>query len=176
MALSESELPRVSKRLKALRGELARRRGVREVSQYAVAGEVGVAPRTFQSHENGEVEPRGGAYGTYASFYSKNLGRTITKNWIMFGSDTPPAGPTFGDDPAPSERVEALEGELSELRGGLGALLDLALGEAEREAEADEMRADRGERAAAPHTPERVRRLEAARRWAERLRRIPNGD
>lgn len=90
MALDESELTDVSRRLKELRDELARKRGVREVSQHRIANELDMAPRTFQSHENGEVEPRGLGYQRYADYYTEHLERPVSKNWIMFGSDDPP--------------------------------------------------------------------------------------
>ena len=180
MALSESELSDVSRRLKSLRAELARRRGVREVSQYAVASEVGKAPRTFQSHENGEVEPRDNSYGRYAAFYSEQLGREITKNWVMFGSDDgappqPAASTPDLLDALSGDGIGQLTAELDNLRDGLLALVDGMLDQAEREAEAAERRADRGEPSASPHGPERARRYEAARRWAMRQPRTPDG-
>lgn len=140
MALDESELPAVSTRLKDLRAELARVRGVREVSQYAVAHEMGKAPRTFQSWENGEVEPRGPGYGPLADYYTEQLGRKITKNWIMFGQEEVPAMPAPTPDVLdklnPSEAtVDALRQEVEALRFEL--LAELA---AAREAQAAVLR------------------------------------
>jgi transcriptional regulator with XRE-family HTH domain len=83
MALSD--LSEVSARLKQLHAELERKDG-RKWTHYELAQAMAIAPRTFQSWENGEVENRDGkGYEKLARWYSRKLGRKITRPWIVFG-------------------------------------------------------------------------------------------
>lgn len=88
-AMAVADLTQVRKRLKGLRRELQQKDG-KKVQQYAVANLLDVAPRTFQSWENGEVETEGRNYDLVAGFYSEKLGRKISRNWILFGQEEPP--------------------------------------------------------------------------------------
>lgn len=126
--LADDELPDLSQRLKDLRKELERKRGER-VPQYVVAKEAGdIPPRTFQSWENGEVETEGENYQKLARYYTRVLGREITRNFILYGQEEPPAlplsAPTSPDEE--SEAVRRLREEVAglrvELRSGLGEL------------------------------------------------------
>lgn len=87
MALSE--LSDVSKRLKDLHREWEKKDG-RKWTHYELAAAMDIAPRTFQSWENGEVENRDGkGYDKFAKFYSRKLGRKITRHWILYGANEP---------------------------------------------------------------------------------------
>lgn len=72
-----TELAEVSKRIKTLR----KRAGLK---QYEVAAKINVAPRTYQSWENGEVE-------TSKENYAK-IGKALgaSANWILFGQEEEP--------------------------------------------------------------------------------------
>lgn len=106
------DLTGVRTRLHGLRKELARSRGVRNIAQWRVAQEIdNIPPRTFQSWENGEVETDGDNYAKIAAWYSKQLGREITKNYILYGSDEEPAPvevppPTMAREPSQLDRIE----------------------------------------------------------------------
>lgn len=83
--MAVSDLDKVSERLKGLHAELEKLEG-RRVTFYELADGIGVAHRTLQSWENGEVENRDGTgYDKIARFYSKKLGRKLTRQWILFG-------------------------------------------------------------------------------------------
>src|SRR4051794_21390907 len=83
MALSD--LSDVSERLKSLHRELELKDG-RRWTQYELANKMEIPPRTFQSWEAGEVENRDGVgYDKIARFYSRRLGRKISRTWILFG-------------------------------------------------------------------------------------------
>lgn len=73
-----TELTEVSQRIKHLR----HRSGLK---QYEVAAKINVAPRTYQSWENGEVE-------TSRANYTK-VGDALgsSANWILFGQEQEPA-------------------------------------------------------------------------------------
>lgn len=72
-----TELTEVSKRIERLR----KRSGLK---QYEVAAKINVAPRTYQSWENGEVET---SKANYAKI-GKALGASA--NWILFGQEEEP--------------------------------------------------------------------------------------
>lgn len=80
-----------------------------------------------------------------------------------------------GGAATPDERIDAIEGELSELRAGLEYAVELLLGLHEEATGVADAKAARAEREPSPHEHERAQRLEAARRWAERQRRIRDG-
>jgi hypothetical protein len=85
MALSD--LAQVSARLKALHKELERKEG-RRWTYYDLSEATGIPHRTWQSWEGGEVENRDGkGYEKMARFYTKKLGREVTKAWILFGRE-----------------------------------------------------------------------------------------
>ena len=72
-----TKVTEVSKRIKRLR----KRSGLK---QYEVAAKINVAPRTYQSWENGEVET---SKANYAKI-GKALGASA--NWILFGQEEEP--------------------------------------------------------------------------------------
>lgn len=86
MALTEPE--HVRARMK----ELRKRAG--NPSQYDVAHDLSVPPRTFQSWENAEVETDRANYEKVARYYSRKLKEKVSANWILFGTDDAPALPT----------------------------------------------------------------------------------
>jgi transcriptional regulator with XRE-family HTH domain len=102
-AMALSDLSEVAIRLKGLKGELERREG-RKWSDYDLAAEMGIKPRTFQSWQNGEVENRDGkGYDKMARFYSRKLGRKIARKWILFGDDEAAPVEIPVSEPEPSE-------------------------------------------------------------------------
>ena len=128
MALSD--LKQVSERLKGHHKELERVDG-RKWTHYELAQKMGIPPRTFQSWENGEVENSDGkGYDKMARFYSRKLGRKITRQWIVFG-ETPAAAPKPPSESpldalsgpngstALAEQVAELQSETAELRSEL---------------------------------------------------------
>lgn len=110
-AMALSDLKQVSDRLKALRAELSAQEG-REVTQQEVADQMKLSYRTFQSWEGGEVENRDGkGYDKIARYYSRKLGRKITRKWIVFGDgEARPveAAPQNGSEPSQLDRIEML--------------------------------------------------------------------
>lgn len=127
--LSDQELPAVSGRLKALRAELARKEGSR-ITQYQLAERINVPPRTYQSWENAEVETEGENYGKIAAFYSRKLGRRVTKNFILYGQDTVPALPspeaTSEDNDVDAEHLEQIETRLADLNEKVDRIASVA--------------------------------------------------
>ena len=127
-AMALSDLKQVSERLKGLHKELERVDG-RKWTHYELAQKMGIPPRTFQSWENGEVENSDGkGYDKMARFYSRKLGRKITRQWIVFGeipATKPPtespldalSGPNGST--ALAEQVAELQSETAELRSEL---------------------------------------------------------
>ena len=103
MALTEPE--HVRSRMKELR-KLAG-----NPSQYDVAHDLNVPPRTFQSWENAEVETDKGNYEKVARYYTRKLKQKVTANWILFGQDEAPALSTpdlMGNgDGSQLDRIEA---------------------------------------------------------------------
>lgn len=129
--LSENELPAVSKRLKGLRKELARKEG-RRVPQYEVAHDLNVPPRTYQSWENGEVETDGENYTRIARYYKRKLRRPVSRNYILYGTEKAPALPSAPrmqereiSGPASREDVESLEHRIDQLVQQVGAISGL---------------------------------------------------
>lgn len=122
MALTE--LSEVSKRLKSLHAELERKEG-HKLTHYVLADKMKIAPRTFQSWENGEVENSDGkGYDKMARYYSRRLGRKITRNWILFGCEEVPPVRSIGveqtsndtgADPSQGiiDRLEAIQTQLT---------------------------------------------------------------
>lgn len=109
-----TELTEVSKRIKRLR----KRSGLK---QYEVAAKINVAPRTYQSWENGEVET---SKANYAKI-GKALGASA--NWILFGQEEEPPPVDLKpaeaiadlidlDNRAKARHVEMMK-ELGEIRG-----------------------------------------------------------
>jgi ribosome-binding protein aMBF1 (putative translation factor) len=68
--------------------ELRKRAG--NPSQYTVAHELNVPPRTFQSWENAEVETDRENYEKVAKYYRRKLKEPVSANWILFGQDERP--------------------------------------------------------------------------------------
>lgn len=113
MALTDLE--NVSARLKSLHKEWERKDG-RTWTQLELAEAMRIPYRTFQSWENGEVENSDGkGYDKFARFYSRKLGRKITRHWILFGDTQPVAetpkskAPVGGLSAPPSESDLAAE-------------------------------------------------------------------
>lgn len=127
MALSD--LSQVSTRLKGLKAELERKEG-RKWADYDLAAEMGIKPRTFQSWQNGEVENRDGkGYDKMARFYSRKLGRKITRQWILFGDEnatTEVSEPVNAPEPSEVERLR------QELLDEMGAMKTELLAEIEK--------------------------------------------
>lgn len=127
MALSD--LSQVKDRLKGLHAELERVDG-RKWTHYDLAAKMDIPPRTFQSWENGEVENRDGkGYDKIARFYSRRLGRKITRNWILFGDEpklvdvaTPLNGNGNGEEPELTR-----ERAVAELSNQIGELAQVVL-------------------------------------------------
>lgn len=121
------DLDAVSKRLKGLHRELERVDG-RKWKQYELAAAMKIPPRTFDSWENGEVENSDGkGYEKIARFYSRKLGRKITRRWIVFGDgEEAPEAPARSPGESESE-VEQRLGEIlanqTELHEKMDALL-----------------------------------------------------
>lgn len=116
MALSD--LSQVSVRLKGLKREVQRADG-REWSDHELANAMKIAPRTFQSWQNGEVENRDGkGYDKMARWYSRKLGRKITRNWIVFGDEPiePEPSPPASSESQLSDAVAALREDLEATR------------------------------------------------------------
>lgn len=92
-----TELTEVSKRIKRLR----KRSGLK---QYEVAAKINVAPRTYQSWENGEVETTRENYGRIGKLFGASA------NWILFGQEDEPPMPSQRpvEDPS-SQTLAALE-------------------------------------------------------------------
>lgn len=89
-AMALTDLAQVSARLKSLHKELERKEG-RKWTQIDLADATGIAYRTLQSWETGQVENRDGTgYDKLARFYSKKLRRKVTREWIVFGRQGPP--------------------------------------------------------------------------------------
>jgi hypothetical protein len=130
-AMALSDLSQVAKRLKGLKAELERKDG-RKWSDYELAAEMNIKPRTFQSWQNGEVENRDGkGYDKMTRFYSRKLNRKITRKWILFGDEETSASPEVADpvsEPEPTE-VDQLR---KELRGEMQAMKTQLLGEIEK--------------------------------------------
>jgi transcriptional regulator with XRE-family HTH domain len=125
MALSD--LKQVSERLKELHKELELK-DARKWTHYDLAREMGIRPRTFQSWENGEVENSNGkGYDKMARYYSRKLGRKITRQWIVFGATEAAAEPQGGSDEeklsALSEAVSNLQEQLQEVAAEQARLL-----------------------------------------------------
>lgn len=113
--MAVSDLSNVSKRLKGLHSDLERETG-RRWTHYDLADAMKIAPRTFQSWENGEVENRDGkGYDKMARFYSRKLGRKISRQWILFGDEQPAKAVPAPDPFAPTELAE-LAASVAELR------------------------------------------------------------
>lgn len=113
MALSD--LKQVSNRLKGLHEELEAKDG-KQWTHYDLAREMGIRPRTFQSWENGEVENRNGkGYDKMARFYSRKLGRKITRQWIVFGVTEEGDTQQASSISELSEAVEQLQGQIREI-------------------------------------------------------------
>jgi hypothetical protein len=102
--------------------ELRKRAG--NPSQYKVADDLRVPPRTFQSWENAEVETDRRNYDKVAAYYTKKLKQKVTTNWILFGQDEEPPLPAatpdllgeFNGDQAPdwAQRLIEQQAELDE--------------------------------------------------------------
>jgi len=91
MALSD--LAAVSARLKALRKEWEQVDG-RKWTDLEMAQAMKIAPRSFQHWQNGKGENRDGTgYDKMAAWYSRKLGRKITRQWIVWGNDEPQPEP-----------------------------------------------------------------------------------
>ena len=113
-----ADLQAVSGRIK----ELRKRAG--NPSQYDVAYLMGVKPRTYQSWENGEVEPDKAKYEKVAAWYSKKLGTKVTANWILFGQDDEPplsSGPL--EQLSSADRAQRLEEKVDALQGTVEKLV-----------------------------------------------------
>lgn len=148
---------------------IAERREALGLSQEQLAERIGVRAQTVSRWERGANLGRIG-----------NLDRVAEALEITMSDLMADLEPTNGNGQQEkstdaTDRIEALEGEVSELRGGLVAAVELLLDQAEREAEAAERRAEGQGPSPRRHEPERVRRLAAARQWAERQRRTPDG-
>lgn len=125
MALSD--LKQVSERLKELHKELELK-DARKWTHYDLAREMGIRPRTFQSWENGEVENSNGkGYDKMARYYSRKLGRKITRQWIVFGAmEVAPVATGDSDEEKLSElseAVSALQEQLQEVAAEQARLL-----------------------------------------------------
>lgn len=94
-----SELHEVSERIKTLRNRAG-------LKQYEVAAKINVAPRTYQSWENGEVETSKENYGKVGDA----LGASA--NWILFGREEEPPLPTGDSPPAADADLRALVHQL----------------------------------------------------------------
>ena len=80
--------------------------------------------RTFQSWQNGEVENRDGkGYDKMARFYSRKLGRKITRQWILFGDEPEEDAPSEPTEVAvaesPDEKLDLILSQQAELLGVL---------------------------------------------------------
>lgn len=129
-AMALSDLEQVSKRLKGLHVEWEREDG-RRWTHYELAAAMKIAPRTFQSWENGEVENTNGkGYDKIAAWYSRRLGRKITRNWIVFGCDKPQPVAKPSQNGTSAKRAEPTLGEILDRLEAVLTQLDAA--EAER--------------------------------------------
>lgn len=118
MALAD--LDQLSGRLKALHRELEQGDG-RRWTYYQLAEATGIPHRTWQSWESGEVENRDGrGYDKMARFYTKKLGRKITRQWILFGVQETPEPLPQATPATAGELKEAAS--LAELRAELAAV------------------------------------------------------
>jgi transcriptional regulator with XRE-family HTH domain len=124
MALSD--LAQLSKRLKDLHQELEDFEG-RKWTQMQLAEKMKIPYRTFQSWENGEVENEDGkGYDKIGRFYSRKLGRKITRQWILFGDAKPDPKPRSGGGSAAAEpdRLSRIEENLKLLAEGQAEILE----------------------------------------------------
>lgn len=132
-AMALADLQEVSARLKALHKELERKDG-RKWTQIDLADATGIPYRTLQSWETGQVENRGGkGYEKLARFYSRKLGRKITREWIVFGKEGLAVVPNIGV-PMPAnpgepenDRLMKLELLLRQNQEKLDRILDLMI-------------------------------------------------
>lgn len=135
MALTD--LKNVSKRLKALHTELEEKEG-RRWTHYQLAEGMKIPPRTFQSWENGEVENRNGeGYDKMVRWYSKRLGRKITRNWVLFGegeakAPTPDVMGQLNGSTEADEQLREILGGILERQTELLSKVESVLAEQER--------------------------------------------
>lgn len=123
MAVTDPD--QVKARMKRLRARYADEVG-RKVTQYEIAGDLGVPHRTFQSWENAEVETDKANYEMVAKFYSRKLKEKITANWILFECDAPP--PLRIAPPPPPEAAPETDAILDRL-DAMATKLDAAVAE-----------------------------------------------
>jgi DNA-binding XRE family transcriptional regulator len=98
MALTE--LNDVSARIKELRART-------DLKQHEAAYKLRVAPRTYQSWENGEVETSRKNYAKIGKLFGASV------NWILFGQEDEPALPTATTEPQVQDQLrELLAGQL----------------------------------------------------------------
>jgi transcriptional regulator with XRE-family HTH domain len=113
MALSD--LDQVSRRLRGLHKDLERKEG-RKWTDIEIAQAMKLSPRTFQSWQNGEVENQDGkGYVTMARWYSRKLGRKITKQWILFGDEEAAPAEEPAEDESPEDRLQQVEEKLDDI-------------------------------------------------------------
>jgi transcriptional regulator with XRE-family HTH domain len=83
------ELSKVRDRCHDLMDRLQAKEGKSKTQEW-VAGQLGIPTRTLQTWINGEVEPDIEKYEMLADFFTKQLGRRVSTNWIMFGQHKEP--------------------------------------------------------------------------------------
>lgn len=130
--MAVTDLKQVGRRLKSLRHELKTRpewkpiadsSRRREVPQSIVARQLKDTPsRTYQSWELGQVETTRANYEMIAKFYTEQLGRTVTANWILFGSDEEPY---FGEPARHESSPQPQNGQLDRIEAKIDAILNL---------------------------------------------------
>lgn len=114
MALADKQA--VARRLRELKLEYERLEG-HEIADYDLAPAIGVKYRTYQSWVNAEVENRDGkGYDRIVRFYSRKLGRKITRHWLLFGSGEASKGKAPISEPEPGE-ADRLRRELRDEMG-----------------------------------------------------------
>lgn len=116
MALSD--LSEVARRLAELQAELSQKTA-RNWTQQDIAAGAGIAYRTYQTWVGGKNENQSGeGYDKLARFYSRKLGRKVTRRWILMGDPAPRPE----EDP-PETLISQAKAELrAEIAGELDAL------------------------------------------------------
>lgn len=131
MALSD--LSQVSRRLKELHEELERKEGCRW-THYKLAAAMDIPPRTFQAWENGENENRDGkGYDKMARWYSRRLGRKITRQWILFGEEIGQERPGTADEKGEDPFAQLSAPDAKRIAKGLADLQEEVAGVAGRQ-------------------------------------------
>jgi transcriptional regulator with XRE-family HTH domain len=97
------DLSKVRDRCHDLMDRLQAKEGKSKTQEW-VAAQLGIPTRTLQTWINGEVEPDLERYEMLAEFFSKQLERKVSANWIMFGQNKEP--PLATPDQKQLSRIE----------------------------------------------------------------------